>query len=55
VKINAKHMTSSIKKSGISAVDQKAGHNALGFLRDLQEIEADSRNVTNHRTWEIWE
>ncbi len=46
-------MTSSRKKSGISAVDREAGHNALGFLRDLQNIGADSRNVLNHVTWEI--
>ena len=47
-------MTSS-EKSRISAVDREAGHNALGFLRDLQKIGADNRNVINHGTWEIWE
>ena len=47
-------MTSS-KKSRISVVDQKAEHNALGILRDLQKIETDNRNVINHGTWEIWE
>jgi hypothetical protein len=47
------HMTSS-EKSRINAVDREAGHNALGFLRDLQKIGADNRNVINHGTWEIW-
>ena len=45
----------SSEKSRISAVDREAGHNALGFLRDLQKIGADNRNVINHGTWEIWE
>jgi hypothetical protein len=54
VAVNTIHMTSS-KKSRISAVDQEAGHNALGFLRGLQKIGADNRNVINHGTWEILE
>jgi hypothetical protein len=48
-------MTSSTKKSRISVVDQDVGHNTLCSLRDLQEVEADNRNTTNHKTWEIWE
>ena len=48
-------MTSSEKKSRVSVMDQEAGHNALGFLYDLQKIGADNRNVINHGTWEIWE
>jgi hypothetical protein len=55
MKINAKLMTSSTKKLRISAVDQEVGHNTLCFLRGLQEIEADSKNMINHRTWEILE
>ena len=53
--VSNKHMTSSTKKLRISAVDQDVGHNTLCSLRDLQEVEADNRNTTNHRTWEIWE
>ena len=52
---NALHMTSSTKELRISAVDQEVGRSTLCFLRDLQEIEADRKNMTNHRIWEIWE
>ena len=44
-------MTSSRKKSGISAVDQEAGHNAIGFLCDLQKMRADNR--TCKKSWNL--
>ena len=44
-------MTSSEKKSGVSVMDQEAGHKTLDFLCELQKKKgADQRNMINHRT-----